>query len=644
MYNELGTAPLFNPLAVLKEDGTFSSENRGEADGSKKRGRCFNDVIAEFVVAVESFNAAVERENETRKQYSSAMSIRNSQDRASDAYKYAFMDNQEQSQPLSRTTSLSDYSSEDVKNLPENMSTGSRRSSTSSNVGARVQLPGPATMALEIPPEEIETTSPQKRLSIFSTGTSDSNGSLHLVDAAIVHEKQQALARLRELAPEIAEEFVLSEGGLFDLHEWLGFRGEASEGRRLAATLCIAQCPRHATPGVRAALLDLERRNDFGSETEEMMQASSAQTSSKTKYCPAITKELKEAVREALYRIDLLDCAAEEALAASALNSAPNDDIMADAFHRKALQNTGLQHHHHGGRGSHHNHHQVVVLASTSRHHHHHHHHRPGGANRRSVSGAPGRRSHRRTRSLDIEHMDTSVLCKAAQENVINVAQSSVGLFNAHASDLCSTTDSPDLNRRNVAVHPLSANNQVPADLIAMIDAVGEHDPKALASGATGDAVASDDSSNSAPASDAEEEGKVQKKKRSVASHLQASVRSLVPFLERLGLFKLFTPSEWLREDGRGEGRRLVAINYLLMYPNALTPALMNKLTQIRETCSPFLGHLIGALFKKTGVRTSPTAPQRGGCGDHVDDNTNTALLPNTHGAGVVDSNQLHRH
>ncbi|KUI67566.1 hypothetical protein VM1G_03050 [Cytospora mali] len=39
---------------------------------------------------------------------------------------------------------------------------------------------------------------------------------------------------------------------------------------------------------------------------------------------------------------------------------------------------------------------------------------------------------------------------------------------------------------------------------------------------------------------------------------LRESMRAPLPLLDRLGFFELFTPEEWIDDDGKNEGRRVV--------------------------------------------------------------------------------------
>lgn len=60
------------------------------------------------------------------------------------------------------------------------------------------------------------------------------------------------------------------------------------------------------------------------------------------------------------------------------------------------------------------------------------------------------------------------------------------------------------------------------------------------------------------------------------------AVSALLPSLRVIGVFDLFTPSEWLAMDQQ-PGRALVAVLYLQQYPKNITPEIKQRLVQIRS-------------------------------------------------------------
>lgn len=63
---------------------------------------------------------------------------------------------------------------------------------------------------------------------------------------------------------------------------------------------------------------------------------------------------------------------------------------------------------------------------------------------------------------------------------------------------------------------------------------------------------------------------------------LTHAIYDLLPSLQAIGVFDLFSPKEWLSDLSQA-GRILAALLYLEMYPENITPEVENQLTIIRE-------------------------------------------------------------
>ena len=78
---------------------------------------------------------------------------------------------------------------------------------------------------------------------------------------------------------------------------------------------------------------------------------------------------------------------------------------------------------------------------------------------------------------------------------------------------------------------------------------------------------------------------------------LLEDIRELIPTLHTIGLFEFFSPLEWLQNPDKKEGRALVATLYLQAYPEAVTEAIQECLTNLNTWASTQLKEQI-ALIK----------------------------------------------
>jgi hypothetical protein len=66
-------------------------------------------------------------------------------------------------------------------------------------------------------------------------------------------------------------------------------------------------------------------------------------------------------------------------------------------------------------------------------------------------------------------------------------------------------------------------------------------------------------------------------------NQLVEAVNSLIPSLRVIGIFNLFNPDEWLRNDVDQPGRALVCVLYLQQYPKEITPYIKLRLQEIQK-------------------------------------------------------------
>lgn len=67
---------------------------------------------------------------------------------------------------------------------------------------------------------------------------------------------------------------------------------------------------------------------------------------------------------------------------------------------------------------------------------------------------------------------------------------------------------------------------------------------------------------------------------------LRTEQSALIEGLDAVGLFEFFTPIEWLKKDGKNEGRAWIALLYLQRFPAAISEEVKAELRILAEQAS----------------------------------------------------------
>lgn len=73
--------------------------------------------------------------------------------------------------------------------------------------------------------------------------------------------------------------------------------------------------------------------------------------------------------------------------------------------------------------------------------------------------------------------------------------------------------------------------------------------------------------------------------------------KSLSVSLYNSGIFKIFTPLDWMQNEAQ-EGKIFVALIYLQKYPQFVTPKTLERIKQIAQNPSPTLKPIVDATLK----------------------------------------------
>ena len=67
---------------------------------------------------------------------------------------------------------------------------------------------------------------------------------------------------------------------------------------------------------------------------------------------------------------------------------------------------------------------------------------------------------------------------------------------------------------------------------------------------------------------------------------LRSQQLALIPVLDRVGLFDLFQPMDWLRDN---EGRTWIGVLYFHVFPEKMDEQVQKRLIDVSQTASPLL-------------------------------------------------------